>query len=55
MEDVAKQLIVSFATALGGAIMTGVVWLAKAIYRAQKDLNAAHKKLREIEKLLKKE
>ena len=57
MEQIVRDIIAQLAITGVGAIATGLFWIAKslgrAMWQAQKDLDAAHKKIRELEDLIK--
>jgi len=47
------DVVVGIAPTLLGAIGTGVIWLAKAVYKAKCDIDFAHHKIRLLEERLK--
>ena len=53
MSQTVAELLYGVAPTLLGAIGTGVIWLAKAVYKAKCDIDSAHHKIRSIEERLK--
>jgi len=53
VDPVLKDIASNVLPMVMGGIGTGFVWLAKAMWRAKKDLDFAHEKIRSIEKELK--
>lgn len=52
MNEILNQVLSQLVFAACGAIGTGIVFVAKSLMRAKKDLDAAHEKIREIEEKL---
>lgn len=42
-----------FGPTLLGSLFTGIIWMAKALFRARRDIDIAFYKIREIERQLK--
>jgi type II secretory pathway predicted ATPase ExeA len=54
MSAVLQQIATQIVLMLVGALGTGIFWVARALLQARKDIDAAHIKLRCIEKQISK-
>lgn len=46
MNDLVQQIVSGLVLMVLGAMGTGIIWIVKAILQLQKDVTAAHEKLR---------
>jgi len=49
MNEIAAQVASQLILAAIGSLGTGIIWIARLIFQARKDLNIAHNKIRKLE------
>lgn len=46
LPEITQQVVTHLVTTASGGLITAIVWLAKSLYRAKRDIDFAHQKIR---------